>query len=104
MKEEPYEILNAIYETESHILNQIETVRCMLRGHINGEVELKSAGPDITLRDFFAGCALIAVILDTRLQGVDSNREEEPVFAYRWADAMLKARQTDDTTSDRGER
>ena len=102
MEEEPYEILNAIYETESNILNNIETVRCMLRGHINGEVELKSADPDITLRDFFAGCALIASVIESGLWRKDHSGDVDAAWSYTIADAMMKARQTYDKTSDRG--
>lgn len=46
-----------------------------------------SPAPQITLRDFFAGCALVAGIVS---EGVSP--EGEAKTAYRYADAMMKAR------------
>lgn len=89
---EHLEILNAIYEVESHLLNNIESVRCMVRDL--GTVELKECGPDITLRDFFAGCALARGV-GGWLPSTGDQAEDIGYIcrrAYEWAELMLKER------------
>jgi hypothetical protein len=53
----------------------------------------------ITLRDFFAGLAMQKHMDDDGGAPTTSVAK----WAYEQADAMMKARQTDDRTSDRGE-
>lgn len=46
----------------------------------------------ITLRDFFAGCALIAEMLDTAIEKTVCEPDVEARSAFLIADAMLKER------------
>ncbi len=68
----------------------------------NKTVELKECGPDITPRDFFAGCALMArgpkCIELSLARAMGTGTEIDPKYlefdwAYTFADAMLKARE-----------
>jgi hypothetical protein len=54
----------------------------------NKALEKMDEEPPITLRDFFAGCALMG-----RLAGEYLPTDEIPKWAYRDADAMLEARE-----------
>lgn len=57
------------------------------------EVEFKG----MCLRDYFAAKALAAMIANPDKEGVNKGAgglKWLPVFAYEWADAMLKARQS----------
>jgi len=51
---------------------------------------------------FFAGCALIASVIESGLWRKDHSGDVDAAWSYTIADAMMKARQTYDKTSDRG--
>jgi hypothetical protein len=62
---------------------------CMTNPFGQPRFTLDSSG--ITLRDFFAGCALIAYTIQANAQG-STFGEHDAGYAWRCADAMLKAR------------
>jgi len=61
-----------------------------------GTTELKDAGPDITLRDFFAGCALMGLMNYATLICEGWTPYAISASSYKQADAMLKARGNDE--------
>jgi len=60
----------------------------------NADGELKRETPyDISLRDFFAGCALMGIVQQTDRQW---NMPSDVTEAFQYADAMLRARGNDE--------
>lgn len=63
-------------------------------GYINESGNEIGPEPGMTLRDYFASNALSEVYSSCRAEGVNVNRMEAAVEAYRRADAMLEARRS----------
>lgn len=59
-----------------------------------GEYTLEHPEPGMSLRDYFAGLALAPLITTAapELRRSTEYQERTALTAYRWADAMLKAR------------
>lgn len=63
---------------------------------LQGQTELKECGPDIILRDFFAGCVLAGLMAfgHSAVNKKGKGGSDSTAWAaYQMSDAMLKARE-----------
>lgn len=70
----------------------------VIRNPFNGQVERADRLADVggmTLRDYFAGQALASICAANAIGGGPTSQEIDAEWCYRYADAMIEARETD---------